>query len=125
MYIQHSPSRNRAIFIFSFSLRKRSQDSSVSIATAWTAGFRFSAGTRDFSLLHSVRTGSGAHLASYPIEEACSLRVKRPGREAERSPRPDSENKNGRAIFPHPLTSSWRGASTGTILPLPYQTYDS
>jgi hypothetical protein len=27
----------------------------------WTAGVRFAARARDFSLLHSVQTGSGAH----------------------------------------------------------------
>jgi hypothetical protein len=30
-------------------------------------GVRFPAGARDVSLLHSVHTGSGAHLASYPM----------------------------------------------------------
>jgi hypothetical protein len=34
-------------------------------ATGWTAGVRFSVGARDFSLLHSVETASGAHPASY------------------------------------------------------------
>jgi hypothetical protein len=33
----------------------------------WTAGVRFPAGARDFSLLHSVETGSDAHPASYPM----------------------------------------------------------
>jgi hypothetical protein len=32
-----------------------------------TAGVRFPAGARDFSLLHSVQNGSGAHPASYPV----------------------------------------------------------
>jgi hypothetical protein len=36
-------------------------------ATAWTAGVRFPAGTRDFSVLHSVQTGSGAHQTSNPM----------------------------------------------------------
>jgi hypothetical protein len=36
-------------------------------ATGWTAGFRFPAGARDLSLLHSVNTGPGAHPASYPM----------------------------------------------------------
>jgi hypothetical protein len=35
--------------------------------TCWTAGVRFLAGARDFSLLHSVQTGSGAHPASCPM----------------------------------------------------------
>jgi hypothetical protein len=30
-------------------------------------GVRFPAGTRDFSLFHSVQTGSGADTASYPV----------------------------------------------------------
>jgi hypothetical protein len=36
-------------------------------ATGWTAGVRFPVGERDFSLLRSVQTGSGAHPASYPM----------------------------------------------------------
>jgi hypothetical protein len=36
-------------------------------ATGWTTGVRFPAG-QDFSLLHSVQTGSGAHLAPYPMD---------------------------------------------------------
>jgi hypothetical protein len=30
-------------------------------ATGWTAKVRFQAGLKDFSLLHIVETGSGAH----------------------------------------------------------------
>jgi hypothetical protein len=30
------------------------------MATGWTAGVRFPAGAKDFSLLHIVQTGSGA-----------------------------------------------------------------
>jgi hypothetical protein len=36
-------------------------------ATGWTAGVRFPAGAKAFSLLHSVQTGSVAHPASYPM----------------------------------------------------------
>jgi hypothetical protein len=42
------------------------RDSSVGIATGWTARVRFPA-VRDFSLLHSVQTGSEVHPASYPM----------------------------------------------------------
>jgi hypothetical protein len=42
-------------------------DSSVGIATDWTAGVRFPVGARDFPILHSVETGSGAHSASHPV----------------------------------------------------------
>jgi hypothetical protein len=41
------------------------RDNSFGIATGWTAGVRFPAGLRDFSLLHSVQPGSGAHPTSY------------------------------------------------------------
>jgi hypothetical protein len=30
-------------------------------------GFRFLAGVRDFSLVHSIQTGAEAHSASYPM----------------------------------------------------------
>jgi hypothetical protein len=50
---------------------------------------------RDFSLLHSVQTGSGAHPASYRINSgALSLTVKRPGLESESSPLLSVEVKN-------------------------------
>jgi hypothetical protein len=35
--------------------------------TGWTAGVQFSAEGGDFSLLHSVQTGSGAHPVSYQM----------------------------------------------------------
>jgi hypothetical protein len=44
----------------------RGWDSSVDIATGWTARVRFSA-VEDFSLLHSVQNGIRAHPASYPM----------------------------------------------------------
>jgi hypothetical protein len=44
-----------------------SRDSSVGKATGCTAGVQLSASTRDFSLLHSVHTGSKVHPASYPM----------------------------------------------------------
>jgi hypothetical protein len=37
-------------------------------ATCWMAGLRFPAWERDFSPLHSVQTGSGAHSASYAVD---------------------------------------------------------
>jgi hypothetical protein len=45
-----------------------SRDSSVSIATGCTDGVRFPARARDFSLLHSVQTASGAHPVSYTMD---------------------------------------------------------
>jgi hypothetical protein len=44
----------------------KSRDSSVSIVTDCTARVRYPA-VQDFSLLHGVQTGSGAHPASYPM----------------------------------------------------------
>jgi hypothetical protein len=58
---------------------------------------------RDFSLLHSIQTGSGAHPASYQISTGGSfLGVKRQGREADHSPQFTAEFKSGGAI-PHVL----------------------
>jgi hypothetical protein len=37
------------------------------------AGVRFPAGERDFSLLHSVQTGSGAHISSCPMDTVDSF----------------------------------------------------
>jgi hypothetical protein len=48
------------------------------------ARITFLAGAGDFSLLHSIQTGSGANPASYPVgTEAFSLNVKRPERETD------------------------------------------
>jgi hypothetical protein len=41
--------------------------------TGWVAGIRFPTGERDYSLLHSVQTGSGAHPASYPVGTGSSF----------------------------------------------------
>jgi hypothetical protein len=49
-----------------------SRDSSIGIATG-KAGVRFPARARDFPLLHSVQTGSGAHPSSYPIDAGGSF----------------------------------------------------
>jgi hypothetical protein len=73
-----------------------------------TAGIRFPAEARDFSLLYNVQTNSGAHPASYPMGIGGSL--KRPGREADYSPPSSAEAKNGGAIQPLPHTSSWCSA---------------
>jgi hypothetical protein len=64
---------------------------------------------KDFSLLHSVESGPGAHPVSC-IVGALSLGVKRPVREADDSPPSSSEAKNDGAISPLPQMSSWRGA---------------
>jgi hypothetical protein len=78
---------------------------------SWTVGVRFPAGASDFSLLHSVQTGSGAHPYSYPIGTAGSFGgIKRPGREADHSPPFSVEVKNGGAIPQLPHTSLWRGS---------------
>jgi hypothetical protein len=81
-------------------------------ARDWTVGVQFPAGRRDFSLLHSVQTGSGAHPASYPLDvpRALSSGVKRPVRKGDRLPPSSAHVKNGGAIPPLPHTFSWRGA---------------
>jgi hypothetical protein len=39
----------------------------IGVATGWMARVRFPARERDFSLLHSIQTGSGALPASYAM----------------------------------------------------------
>jgi hypothetical protein len=60
-----------------------SRDVSVGIAMDWTIAVRFPAGGRDFSLLHSIPTGSRVH-PFYCLmgTGALSPVVKRPGYEA-------------------------------------------
>jgi hypothetical protein len=68
-----------------------SRGSAVGIASAYGLGNR-EVGVRvpvglEFSLLHNVQTGSGAHPASYPmVQGALSPGVKRQGREADHPP---------------------------------------
>jgi hypothetical protein len=70
-----------------------------------------SIGTSDFSLLHSVQTGSAAHTASHPMGTGgSSSGVKRLVREADDSLPSTDEVKNVGAVSPLPHTSSWRGA---------------
>jgi hypothetical protein len=89
------------------------RDSSVGIATGCGLDVRhsFLGRTRNFSILHSFQTGSGAHPASYPMgTEGSFPGVKRPGREADRSPTSNAEVKNGGAIPALPRTSSCSSA---------------
>jgi hypothetical protein len=71
-------------------------DSSVGIALVYGlddqgSRVRFLAGAGNFSLHHRVQNGSGAHPASYAVP--LSLGIKRPGREADRSPPSSAEVK--------------------------------
>jgi hypothetical protein len=104
------------------------RDSSVGIALGYRLddhGFRvrFPAGAGNFFLHHRAQNGSGA--PTQPLIQcvlgALSLRVKRPGREADHSPPSSAEVKECVELYLHSSnTPSWRGAqlSTGTTLPL-------
>jgi hypothetical protein len=96
-------------FQFSF-LYSRSRDSSIGIATGWTAGVRFSVGARDFSLQCPDRQKSTQPPIQW-VSGSPSTEVKRPGRKADHSTPSSAEVKNSRAVTPLPCTSSWRGAS--------------
>jgi hypothetical protein len=61
-------------------------------ARIWTARVQFPAQEKDISLLHTVKTTSGAHLASYPVDIVRSFPG---GKVAEAS---SAEVKNGIAI---------------------------
>jgi hypothetical protein len=78
-----------------------SRDRSVRISTGYEMDGRGSipGKTRDFTLLYSVQTGSGAHQASYPMGTG----VKRSKREADHSSPSSAEVKNGGAIPPSPM----------------------
>lgn len=65
----------------------------------------------DFSLLHRVQTGYGAHPAFHPMGTADSFpSVKHQGCQADHSPPPSAEAKKGGAIPPLPHVSSWHSA---------------
>jgi hypothetical protein len=58
-----------------------------------------------------AQTGSGVHLASYPMVTGGSFPGgKVAGREANRLPPSSAEVKNGGAILPLPHTYSWHNA---------------
>jgi hypothetical protein len=71
--------------------------------TGWTAGVLFPVGARDFCLLHSFQTCSGAHPMG---TDGLSPGVKRQGREADHSPPSSTEIKNYVGMPPLPHTSS-------------------
>jgi hypothetical protein len=74
---------------------------------------RFLAGAGNFSFHYCVRNGFEAHSISYPMGSggvALSLRLKRPGREADHSPHLVPRSRMRGSIPPLPNTSSWRGA---------------
>jgi hypothetical protein len=98
-----------------FKMLYKSRDSSVDIALGYGLNdrgsrVRFPAGAGNFSLHHRVQNGSGAHPASYPRGTgSLSLRVKRPGREANHSP-PSS------AV----VTNAWSYTSTPQYVFMPW-----
>jgi hypothetical protein len=64
---------------------------------------RFPAEPRDYSLLHIVQIGSGAHPAFYTMGKgAASPWAKRTKRQADHSPPSSAEVKNGEDILPLP-----------------------
>jgi hypothetical protein len=70
-------------------------------------GFKSQQG-QDFSLLHSIQTGSGDHIASYARGTRASFPgVKLQGREGDHSPPFSAEVNNGGDIPPLPNMSSW------------------
>jgi hypothetical protein len=80
-------------------------------ATHWSAGVRFSAGTRIFSIPYNFQIGSGDHSTSCPADTDGYCRgVKRADREANHTPPSSAEVKNNGAIPPLHNTSSWRDA---------------
>jgi hypothetical protein len=80
---------------------KGTWDSSVGIASGWSAGDRLSPGTGGFPLFHRVQTGPGTHLASYSMGTGSFWpRLKRLGREANNLPPSSAEVSNGAATSP-------------------------
>jgi hypothetical protein len=81
-----------------YAMHLHCRSSVVSIATTLRAGryvFQILVGVRDLTLLRNVRTGPGAHPASYSKGNGVlSPGVKRPGREVNHSPPCSTEVKN-------------------------------
>jgi hypothetical protein len=75
-------------------LRIWSRDSSVGIATGWTAGVRFPSGQEIFLYSTASRPTLGPTQPIKWIKRVLSPGVKRPGYEADHSPRISAEDKN-------------------------------
>jgi hypothetical protein len=91
--------------------------------TYWVRG-GIAPSSLNLSLHHRDQNGSGAHPASYPMGTRGSFPgIKRPEREADRSPPSSAEVKECVELYLHSRnTLSWRGAplkNTAT-LPLPF-----
>jgi hypothetical protein len=77
--------------------------SEISLRHFHRSAFRIPAGAGNFSLLHSVKTGSGAHSASYPMGTGGFLPgIKRPEREAYHPPSSRAEVKNAWSYTSNP-----------------------
>jgi hypothetical protein len=87
----------------------KSRNRSVGIATGYGPdGLGSIPGSAIFFLLHSFQTGPEVHPVSCLVGSGdLSPGVKRMGREADHSPPPSVEVKNGQAIPPLPYMSSW------------------
>jgi hypothetical protein len=85
-------------------LKVESRDSSVRISTGYGLDGQGSIPRRgmgrgiDLSLLHSVKTYSGAQPTSYPMSTGLFPGVKRPGREIDHSPQCSAQVKNDEGI---------------------------
>jgi hypothetical protein len=74
-------------------------------AMGWTSGVQSPTGTNEFSLIYSVKTGSGAHSASYPMSAGiCSPGIKRQWSLVDHSPPSGSEVKNCGPVPPLSLS---------------------
>jgi hypothetical protein len=88
-------------------------DSSVGVVV----GYRldcwglFHGRARDFSVLHSIQTGSGAHPSSYSLDTGeCFHGIKWPGHKADHSSPSGAEVKNGGAVPPLTHIFPWHSA---------------
>jgi hypothetical protein len=72
---------------------------------SWTAGVRHPVRPKDFSLLHTVQTGSGAHPTFYQMGTMGSFHMDKAsaGSEADNSAPSGTEVKNGGSIPPLPI----------------------
>jgi hypothetical protein len=83
-----------------------SRDSSADTVTGYEmeSGVRFLGQVRDFSLSTASRSALGpTQPPTLGVQGAISPGVKRPGHEAQHSPLPSTEVKNGVAIPPPPI----------------------
>jgi hypothetical protein len=111
LYFSPSPLPSFMKFIYNlFQDGSRNRSVGIPMSYGLKPGVQFPAGTRNFSLLHSVQTSSGGSSSLQRVPKVLFPGACRPGSQADYSPISSATVKNGGASLPLPSSYSWSGA---------------